>query len=236
VEAAEIAAFEVDDPDVPPNSPDYIVMFSPGNRFLEPSSIQRMLSGLVTVENRPLSSSRDDVVIYFAHSSVQDYLRGSSVTPAAFRLDFKQSRFFILKTYMAYVKHYDEADASGQKQPPYPLLGYACQRGWADLKILDILLGDGWLSRKQLPVFTLDAKGKGKAATLSLRFAAELWGGATVGDAPFQPSSFSFDEFQTALNVAAAAGEPALTKIVLDSSATFSTGVDGLACGDVSRR
>ncbi|KAK0629269.1 hypothetical protein B0T17DRAFT_486546, partial [Bombardia bombarda] len=118
MEAAEIAAFEVKDSNVLPESTDYSVAFSPGNRLLEPSSIQRILSGLVVVEDERYYRRYEMEVenwrftdmtraVSLAHSSVQDYLLSSTIAPQSFRLDSTNSQWFIFKSAIAYIAHYD---------------------------------------------------------------------------------------------------------------------------------
>lgn len=216
-EAAEIAAFEVNDPDVLPEADKFSVAFYPGNRFLEASSIQRILAGLVTVDEAGATSG--DVVIYFAHSSVQDYLHSHAVVPSSFRLDSVNSHWFIFKSCIAYITHYDEADQAGEKEPPYPLMGYACQRVCDHLWWL--LRLDGYLhwDHQLLPQITTAGE-LGKASTLSGRFAAceqTTAGAASLVTRPFVPLGFTFDRFYDALVSAASAGEPELVRLVLDS-------------------
>ena len=224
-EAAELAAFEVDDTDVAPESPDFSVGFHPANRFMEASAILRLLSGLVTVSGN--ASQPEDVDIYFAHSSVLDYLLSNGVSPSRFRLDLDGSDWFILKSCMAYVSHYDNADMSGQKQPPYPLLGYACERAGHHLATLLPQALDKYDSVDAIASY---GPNKGRATTLQLRCIARdlerksfgFIGIGFVGDItgpPYPPLEFRFDEFRTALLTAAAAGESDLTKVVLDVSA-----------------
>jgi ankyrin repeat protein len=216
-EAAEIAAFEIDDSDVLPEADEFSVAFYPGNRFLEASSIQRILAGLVTVDETGTTSG--DVVIYFAHSSVQDYLHSHAVAPPSFRLDSVNSHWFIFKSCNAYIAHYDEADQGGKKEPPYPLMGYACQR--VDQHLWELLPYDvrrhcGY--QRPPPITT--AGEQGKASTLYRRFAARehtTLGAASLVTRPFVPLGFSFDRFHDALVGAASAGEPELVRLVLDS-------------------
>lgn len=216
-EAAEVAAFEVDDVDVLPESDDFSVAFHPTNRFLEAPSIQRILAGLVTVDEKGKFSETRDVVIYFAHSSVSDYLHSSGVVPASFRLDFHNSHSFIFKSCIAYMVHCDEADAAKRKELPYPLMGYACQRAGKHLESL--LQADNrkdW-GRRRLP----EPTGKlGKALTLYLRFAAGEHFLVQVfprSGRPLDSLAFSFDHVQAALSTAAVAGEIELVKLILDS-------------------
>lgn len=204
--------------DVLPKSDDFSVVFNPGNRFLETSSIQRILAGLVTVDEQRTPSR--DVVIIFAHSSVQDYLHSTGVVPASFRLDVDNGHSFIFKSCMAYISHYDETDGVEQKEPPYPLMEYACVRAGQHLK--KPWLADsqkGWHRQLLLPQPPIN---QGKAKTLLQRFAARehLTPGAFVFTSRrFLPFGFSFDDPQVALDAAASAGEPELVKLVLDSDA-----------------
>jgi len=227
-EAAELAAFEVDDTDIAPESPDFSVSFHPANRFMEASAILRLLSGLVTVSGN--ASQPEDVDIYFAHSSVQDYLLSNGVSPSRFRLDFAGSNWFILKSCMAYASHYDNADMSEQKQPPYPLLGYACERAGQHLVTL---LPQATEKYDSIDTIASYGRNKGRASTLQLRCMARELGklppenivfidsgfvGVITGP-PYPPLKFHFDEFRAALLTAAAAGESDLTEVVLDASA-----------------
>lgn len=213
-EAAEVAAFEVDDTDILPESDDFSVAFHPSNRLLEASSIQRILAGLVTLDEKEASRS-GDVIIYLAHSSVHDYLHSSGVVPASFRLDPTNSHMFVFRTCMAYIAHYDDADAAGRKQPPYPLLGYACQMAVNHLQILSPMDNQkDWPGR----LASTPTKRLGAASTLSLRFAGLHLASLPDGFSAL-PQALAFLEFHDVLDYAASVGELGLVKLTLDSGA-----------------
>ncbi|KAH6611780.1 hypothetical protein B0J18DRAFT_474238 [Chaetomium sp. MPI-SDFR-AT-0129] len=63
-EAAEVAAFEVDDTNILPESNDFSVAFHPGNRLMEASSIQRILAGPLVPASFRLDPTNSHVFVF----------------------------------------------------------------------------------------------------------------------------------------------------------------------------
>lgn len=125
-QVAELAAFDVQTADV--KDPvwvldNYTVIFQPQNRFDRPSEILRVLSGLVTV------TESMDMLVSFAHFSVQEYLE-SNEAPDDFKLQDPDCDWFIFKSCLAYIDNYDSLAVAESFKPSYPLLLYACSMLW----------------------------------------------------------------------------------------------------------
>ncbi|KAF5566698.1 calcium-independent phospholipase A2-gamma [Fusarium phyllophilum] len=123
---SELAAFEIHDPEVAPESDDFSINFSTRNRFDDPTEMQNLLSSLVII---PDGDSPYRTFPSIAHSTVLEYLMSPRVLPTKFRLDHMDATWFILKSSWAYITHYDAAPQRS-KFKPYPLLEYACYQVW----------------------------------------------------------------------------------------------------------
>ncbi|KAF5546757.1 calcium-independent phospholipase A2-gamma [Fusarium napiforme] len=123
---SELAAFEIDDPEVAPESDDFSILFSARNRFDNPTEMKSLLSSLVII---PDGDNPYRTFPSFAHSTVLEYLMSARVSPTKFRLDRLDSTWFILKSSWEYMKKYD-ASPQRSKFKPYPLLEYACYQVW----------------------------------------------------------------------------------------------------------
>ncbi|KAF4970659.1 hypothetical protein FSARC_2364 [Fusarium sarcochroum] len=123
---AELTAFEIEDPEQPPQSDHFSISFKPCDRFDEPSLIQTLLSDLVIFPHEDTSYR---TFPSFSHSTVLEYLSSPRVSPAKFRLDPLDATWFIFKSSWAYINHYDTTP-QGSRSQPYPLLEYASYEVW----------------------------------------------------------------------------------------------------------
>ncbi|CAM1511788.1 Fc.00g093010.m01.CDS01 [Cosmosporella sp. VM-42] len=151
-EIAELAAFEVDVADVPPEAEDFEIEFNPGDRFPNLSSVRRLVTGLVVFEDKnsadekPLIGSGNydagshgseddcmngedgycpDAQVRFAHFSVLEYLESKNLPLKNFGLQAIDGHWLILKSSLSYLSHYESVHSRTNKSPPYPLLIYA---------------------------------------------------------------------------------------------------------------
>ncbi|KAI0154524.1 WD40-repeat-containing domain protein [Xylariaceae sp. FL1272] len=135
---AEVAAFrtnaDIENHPVPYEK-EFDVEFDTNYRFGDPSDILSILRGLVTVIDRKRHPDQwvriihacspqllQDKVVAFAHFSVEQYLRSRDVSPPHFQIKEKDSVWYIFKSSLAYISHYDDTTL---RATPYPLLTVA---------------------------------------------------------------------------------------------------------------
>jgi Ankyrin repeats (3 copies) len=111
------------------SSEDDLVSFDPKKRFPNLQRIRDILSGLVTVSGIDDEATGTDKggIVSFAHFSVKEYLECDRVNPKEFRLLERDSQWFILKSCLAYIHHYDTTSSEGADSEKLPLLLYACK-------------------------------------------------------------------------------------------------------------
>ncbi|CAH0002929.1 unnamed protein product [Clonostachys byssicola] len=122
-EVAELVAFDIYDPDVPPEEDTFRIDFNPEDRFPEARSALKLVSGFVSCEDD--YSNPPIPIVKFAHFSVLEYLQGNNLALPRFRLDPFRGNRLILKCCLAYIAHYERARQRAILSTPYPILVYA---------------------------------------------------------------------------------------------------------------
>ncbi|KAK7419245.1 hypothetical protein QQX98_003397 [Neonectria punicea] len=223
---AELAAFQIDDPDEPPDSDAFSISFQPGDRFSDVNSILNMLLGLI------VSSKAEDspvTIVSFAHYTVLEYLKSPRVYPKRFQLDIGRAEWFMFKSAISYINHYDTTVDS--KSLPYPFLGYACTEVW---RKAEAILSREPSSSDQIlhhltPSSNPSPRANREAFILALRISPTTSSSPSFQNAlndylenvkdegPFVPPGFFLSvDTQISVKMAAAAAESTLLKLVLD--------------------
>jgi hypothetical protein len=206
-------------------SGDNPVSVDPTNRF-DPQDIRAILSGLVTIlslDDQP-DACRDGVIA-FAHFSVKEYLECDRVEPKRFRLLESAAHWFILKSCLAYIHHYDNRPSKEAGSEQLPLLLYACKY-WPHHAIALYRREDQAVER----IAELLTIHKGPTLILSTRVALGLknhqfqetlslilhhWFKYLEGRNSFMELTFDF-ESDSALHSASNMGKKELVKLLLD--------------------
>jgi hypothetical protein len=123
IEAAEVAVF-IESPFLDCKSNP--VSVDPTNRF-DPQHVLAISSGLITVSSLNEEANTGQGVVTFAHFSVKEYLECNRVKPEKFRLLESAAQWFILKSCLAYIHHYDNQTSKEASSKQLPLLLYACK-------------------------------------------------------------------------------------------------------------